>query len=123
MLAVHSVDALRMSLLRLSHGSYGRVEVYYEDSWGTVCDDYWDINDGNVVCRELGYERATSAPHSAAYGQGSGPIWMDDVGCTGSERRLSRCSFDGWGNHNCGHSEDASVICSIKGWLHNFKTM
>ena len=111
---MYTIDAL----LRLSNGSFGRVEVYYNGSWGTVCDDGWDSYDGNVVCLELGYGRATSVPHRAAYGQGSGAIWMDDVGCGGLERRLSSCSFTGWGIHNCGHSEDASVVCSIDGEMY-----
>ena len=109
------VANIRSSLLRLSHGSYGRVEVYNNGSWGTVCDDDWDINDGNVACRELGYVRAASVHQSAAYGQGSGPIWMEDVRCTGSEASLSSCSFRGWGNEDCTHSEDASVVCLLEG--------
>ena len=111
----HFVDAPGLSLLRLSHGSYGRLEVYYSGSWGTVCDDSWSTTEGNVTCRELGYGQATSAPSNAAYGEGSGPIWMDNVVCGGSERRLSSCSFNGWGIHDCGHREDAGVVCSLEG--------
>ena len=57
---------------------------------------------------------ADSAPGSARFGSGSGQIWLDDVGCSGSESSIINCQHGGWGVENCGHSEDASVICSSK---------
>ena len=92
----------------------GRVEVQYNGAWGTICDDSWDLQDANVVCRELGYSGASSAPQGAAFGQGTGQIWMDDVQCVGNETSISQCTHKRWGVHNCGHHEDASAVC-IKG--------
>jgi len=89
----------------------GRVEVLYQDSWDTVCDDRWSLTDANVVCRQLRCGTAYSSPCCAAFGQGNGSILMDNVQCTGSEHYLSSCPHQGWRTHNCRHSEDASVVC------------
>ena len=90
----------------------GRVEVYHNGVWGTVCDDGWDLNDAQVVCKELGYGNATAAKHGAFYGLGSGQIWLDDVNCFGNESTIRNCSHRGWGSHNCIHAKDASVKCT-----------
>ena len=95
--------------------SSGRVEVWYNGTWGTICDDSWDLQDANVVCRQLGYDGALLAPNDAAFGQGIGQIWLDDVKCKGNETLISQCSHEGWGVHDCGHVKDAGVVCRPTG--------
>ncbi|XP_044056351.1 galectin-3-binding protein A-like [Siniperca chuatsi] len=100
--------------IRLAGGqdhSEGRVEIFHDGAWGSVCDDDWDINDAHIVCRQLQFPGATEALASSAFGNGDGNIWMDNLGCIGTEMNLLHCTFPGWGIHNCGHSEDASVRC------------
>ncbi|XP_015679618.2 macrophage receptor MARCO [Protobothrops mucrosquamatus] len=87
----------------------GRVEILHKGQWGTICDDLWDVNSGNVICRMLGFNRAVSTFTAPA---GSGQIWLDDVQCSGNEPSIYLCSKREWGENNCSHSEDAGVECN-----------
>uniref|UniRef100_A0A3P8W122 Neurotrypsin n=1 Tax=Cynoglossus semilaevis TaxID=244447 RepID=A0A3P8W122_CYNSE len=90
----------------------GRVEVFHAERWGTVCDDQWDDKDAEVVCRQLGFGGVAKAWSWAHFGQGSGPILLDAVKCTGNELFLDQCHHGDWEQHNCDHMEDAGVSCS-----------
>ncbi|XP_024145323.1 neurotrypsin [Oryzias melastigma] len=89
----------------------GRVELYLFGQWGTVCDDGWTDQDAEVVCRQLGYSGTAKARLMAYFGEGTGPIHMDNVNCLGGERSIADCIKQMPGTHNCRHSEDAGVIC------------
>ncbi|KAL5509587.1 hypothetical protein EMCRGX_G004981 [Ephydatia muelleri] len=92
----------------------GRVEVYYNNTWGTVCDDFWTVEDAQVICRQLGFSGTSVAFSNAYFGAGSSnqPIWLDNVNCLGTETNVGQCLSGGWGIHNCLHLEDAGVRCS-----------
>ncbi|XP_028852758.1 lysyl oxidase homolog 2b isoform X3 [Denticeps clupeoides] len=104
---------LRLAGEKRKHNE-GRVEVFYDGEWGTVCDDDFTIHAAQVVCKELGYMEAISWSPSAKYGKGDGRIWFDNVQCTGKEKSLALCTSNGIGVSDCKHSEDVGVVCSDK---------
>jgi hypothetical protein len=60
----------------------------------------------------MGFRAAVCAITQAPFGEGMGPIWMDNLQCSGRETRLDECAFNGWGVHSCDHSKDAGAICA-----------
>ena len=89
--------------------------MYYDGEWGTVCDDGWSLQDAMVVCRQLGLGDAQEATQNARFGPGTMGIFLDDVGCIGTEDTLMNCTHLPVGTHNCMHIEDAGVICEAQG--------
>ena len=102
-----------MRLVGSSLAGSGRVEILYNGQWGTICDDYWGIAEAHVICRMLDYSGAEFAPWNAYFGQGSAsmPILLDNVKCRGDESTIAACRHYGWGQNDCDHSDDASVVC------------
>ena len=118
-------------------GNEGRVEICYKGKWGTVCHDSWDYRDAQVVCRQLGFGTTGKFPKAylgtpvciefylsikgavaytgSRYGPGTGPVYLNNIGCTGSENILANCSHTFFGDvsSSCrSHSYDASVSCA-----------
>uniref|UniRef100_UPI00358DF0B7 macrophage scavenger receptor types I and II-like isoform X2 n=1 Tax=Myxine glutinosa TaxID=7769 RepID=UPI00358DF0B7 len=91
----------------------GRLEVLHRGEWGSVCDDHFKKVDADVACISLGYEDAHYFRANATYGEGTGPIWMDNVNCDGSETDITTCAFSGWGVGDCKHNEDVGVRCRV----------
>ena len=85
------------------------IEILYNGQYGTVCNDHFDLESANVVCRQLNFTGALSV---TSFGPGSGPIWLDDVECNGTEASIEFCSHNGFGVHNCDHDDDVGVICT-----------
>lgn len=111
-----NLSLIECDKVRLMGGSRcaGRVEIYHGNSWGTVCDDRWSLVNADVVCRELKCGTVLEAKKAAFFGEGKDRIWLDDVQCTGTEASILKCAHRDFGENNCGHGEDAGVICSGK---------
>uniref|UniRef100_UPI0037E99B42 T-cell differentiation antigen CD6-like isoform X2 n=1 Tax=Semicossyphus pulcher TaxID=241346 RepID=UPI0037E99B42 len=101
--------------VRLAGGSdrcNGRVELWRNGRWGTVCDDQWDLRDADVVCAQLGCGYAISVTgQGGSFPMGRGPVHLDELNCTGKEENLWACPA-AQDESDCGHKEDAGVVCS-----------
>ena len=97
--------------LRLADGSEneGRLEILRNGQWGTVCDDLFDRRDADVACRQMGHYSGEFLPTRHGRPSATGPIWLDDLRCTGEETRLDECPHTT--RHDCIHFEDAWVAC------------
>ncbi|XP_025102840.1 uncharacterized protein LOC112569299 [Pomacea canaliculata] len=93
----------------------GRLEILYNGTWGTVCDDIFGKEEAQVTCRMLGFVRSQAlVVASFMYGGGSGLIILDDLMCTGEETSLDQCDHRGFTENDCSHSEDVGIICSTQ---------
>ena len=116
----------------------GRLEVFHNGEWGTVCDDRFDdrfddastsspaIVDNSApafACQLLGYATGELVAHddiaAMSIAPESQPIWLDDVRCAAGSThwtgtpptQLHHCYHAGWGLHNCTHDEDVHLAC------------
>ena len=114
----------------------GTVEVCAYGSWGTVCSNYWDMLDASVVCHQLGYKavgKNICMPSSSSsymyvscihvgvgypynYGGQTGPVWLQNLNCTGNELQLFNCPVVNIPNtyYFCDHNYGAAVQCAGK---------
>ena len=115
LLCITISETLPTRLVGGSNANEGRVEVFYNNIWGTVCDLLWGAADAKVVCRQLGLPYARVQPvGGAVFGQGEGQIWLTALGCTGSEDHLAECDrYYQFGKvPGCDHGDDAGVFCT-----------
>ena len=88
------------------------MEIFFNDQWGAICDNGWDVNDAKVICKQLGFPGPSRSYSGSYFGPATGPIWLDDVSCSGSETHIYDCRHRGWGSHDCTHGGNSGVLCS-----------
>ncbi|XP_059497838.1 deleted in malignant brain tumors 1 protein-like [Stegostoma tigrinum] len=102
-----------MRLVNGKHRCEGRVEVFYNGTWGTVCSDKMNSVNGNIICKHLHCGAFQDIEDDIkSFGAGTGQIWLDEIQCLSHESKLWQCQADLWGQHDCNHREDAGVVCS-----------
>ncbi len=99
------------------HGMEGRLQIYHSGAWGEVCDDYFDGAytayygySTTTVCQQLGYRGGSFL---STYDTASDTFVLDDVNCTGTERRIGDCPHQPYGTENCFTTEPAGFRCDI----------
>ncbi|KAI4900104.1 hypothetical protein NFI96_032557 [Prochilodus magdalenae] len=108
-----SLDHLPLRLWGNKGSCSGRLEVYHNTEWGSVCDEQWDIMDAQVVCRQLGCGPALSADGSSVFGAGNGTVWLSRVKCRGNEIHLWDCAHSLKNHTDCSHRQHAGVTCTV----------
>eukprot|EP00058_Branchiostoma_floridae_P004009 XP_002589497.1 hypothetical protein BRAFLDRAFT_88356 [Branchiostoma floridae] len=91
----------------------GRVEIYYNHRWGTICNIGWTQTSADVVCAQLGY-RASVWTDSRYPAPNSTPILLDEVICDSRNKsKITDCRTKPWENWSplCNHARDVSVRC------------
>ncbi|NXD83615.1 C163A protein, partial [Halcyon senegalensis] len=104
-------EAVELRLVAGGGPCAGRVEVKLRGRWGTVADDFWHMEDAEVVCQQLGCGSATGAYAAARFGKADGPVSLAMVECSGDEATLWDCQIRGWGPYAGIHVFDVAVVC------------
>ena len=83
-----------------SNRANGYVQAFYNGQWGYICTrrsyntPSWGINEANVVCRQLGYDKAVGSSTRYVYVHDSNNFVISEVVCRGDENNLTECSVD-----------------------------
>lgn len=110
-------ESMQRTLFRLQNGlrkSQGRVEVFYQGKWGTVCQQNFDQKAASVLCRTLGYSGQYAAVRQKVYfgeGYSRSKVWLGNITCNGNETSLFNCQMNPFGKSGCYHSQDVGIDC------------
>ncbi|XP_052221892.1 deleted in malignant brain tumors 1 protein-like [Dreissena polymorpha] len=98
-------------LVNSNSADQGRVEVFINNEWGTICDDGFDWVEAGVICGMLGYSRNGAVAVSFGSGSNSQPIHLDNLDCDGNEETILECRHNVIDRTDCYHKEDVGVVC------------
>ena len=90
----------------------GLVQVYYNETWGWVCNTQWEKHDADVVCRELCYKASFAIYNTSASLQGNELLWISNLQRIGKERSLMSCAHGVLTNVSCDMGQHAGVVCA-----------
>lgn len=94
----------------------GLLQIYHDGAWDEVCDDYIQYTTGvgpltqDTICQQLGYARGSFL---STYDAPDSVFSLDDVQCSGTERRIADCPHATWGSENCSYTEGTGILCEL----------
>ncbi|XP_018427288.1 PREDICTED: deleted in malignant brain tumors 1 protein-like [Nanorana parkeri] len=100
--------------LRLVGGArecQGRLEVFYNGSWGSVCSNLMSSHAVSVICQQLNCGTSGQLENPFTYGSGGAPYWLDLIDCRSRDGSLGECPSAPWGENECGAGEVAQITC------------
>ncbi|XP_035851726.1 scavenger receptor cysteine-rich type 1 protein M130-like isoform X2 [Sander lucioperca] len=123
MIEATSLEIICSDSVRLVNGTSlcsGRLEVKSNQpnqSWSSVCEDHFDLQDAEVVCRELDCG-TPSLLQGALYGDTEAPVWTKEFQCRGHESALLDC--DSSDRNTCSSGKAVGLTCSEPGFVRLF---
>jgi len=91
-------------------GECCRLNVMWNNVYGSICDDGFTDQNAFVACRQLGF---SGGRRRLGFGGGQGNIWLSGVSCTPTDSRIQDCQHRNWGQSpGCGHQNDVGVCCT-----------
>jgi hypothetical protein len=91
----------------------GRLEIYRDKRWRTVCAAGFGPADARVVCRQLGMRGFAMVVKPKVFGPGKGLVWRRQFACSGKEQRLEKCASRQLHPRTCPrHATDVGVLCA-----------
>ncbi|KAK2510492.1 hypothetical protein Q9233_017687, partial [Columba guinea] len=99
--------------LENSGGCSGRLQVFYNGTWGSVCSNSMTPDTVSLVCKELGCGDGGSLEADLPYGRVSGPAWLDYVQCEKGTSSFWQCPSTPWDPQSCDDlREETHITCN-----------
>ncbi|KAL0148694.1 hypothetical protein M9458_056021, partial [Cirrhinus mrigala] len=90
----------------------GRLEIFHNQTWMSVCDAAFDQQDAEVVCRELDCGAPVQVLGAAAFDKGDTQMWTQEIKCRGNESQIHLCATSTSVKSNCSQEHNIGLLCA-----------
>lgn len=89
----------------------GRIEIYFNSTWWSICASHFNHEAFGTVCRMLNLPEPTERYHDSEFDSGNEPILPMDFSCDGHESALLNCRHEDYYDHHCHEGNTVGVVC------------